>query len=167
MLKEKLFSIGHPRQVMNISSNSTSLSFVINEKNIEVLKSLSDEILFNDFVDELFDLYQGTTTSTIECVAVIVDKNTNEKYLFVKLSNDEIQRFQMNQSGTLKQSFTRIVEPIEKWNDARNQLEFYRRFYDVNRSDSTMIEEQLNEIKSKEKRKFSSSHFRFRSCTNK
>jgi hypothetical protein len=94
------------------------------------------------------DIYDISLTTTIECIAVIIEKHSIEKYLFIKLSNGTIDSYQMNKTKSLKETYWRINQPISIWNNAGKQLEYYRRFIQDNKTNEIMITDQLTEIKS-------------------
>jgi len=98
----------------------------------------------------LIDIYEISLTTTIECIAVIMEQNSIEKYLFIKLSNGDIDKYQMNKTKLLKETLSKINQPISIWNNDGKQPEYYRRFILDNQKHQIMITDQFSEIKSEQ-----------------
>jgi hypothetical protein len=130
------------------SSPSSSITKLKNERNIYIIKLLSNESLFDGYIKDLIDIYEISLTTTIECVAIVVEQNSIEKYLFIKLSNGSIDTYQMNQTKSLKETFWKMNQPLSIWNNAGKQLEYYRRFIQDDKGTEVMITDQLADIQS-------------------
>ena len=128
---------------------STTFSSPINQRNIRVLKLLSKEPLLEGYLSELNEIYRFSTVRTIECVAIVLEQKSVEKYLFIKSINGEMDTYQMNESRSLNESYWNMTEPLASWNSAEKQLEFYRRFVLNNNTNEMMVTDQLIEMKSK------------------
>ncbi len=127
-------------------SSSTTIKLK-NQQNIFLLKLLSNEQLFNGYLEDLIDIYQLTLTTTIECIAIINEENSMEKYLFIKLSNGNIDKYQMNKTKSL----WKMNQQIFEWKNDGKHPEYYRRFSPETKTNEIISTDQLMEIKSKRK----------------
>ncbi|CAF0980126.1 unnamed protein product [Rotaria sordida] len=128
--------------INNISSSKNN-----NTQNIYIIKLLSYELLFNDYLQDLSDIYEISLTKTIECIAVFIEKDSIEKYLFIKLSNGNIDTYQMNKTKSLKETYWNINQSISIWVSTGKQLEYYQRFIQDNNIDEIINNDQLMKIK--------------------
>ena len=128
---------------------SASFSQPVNHRNIRVLKLLSHEPLLEGYLSDLSQIYRFSTVRTIECVAIVIDQNSLDKYLFIKAVSGEMDTYQMNGTKSLNDSHWNMAEPLSSWNSAEKQLEFYRRFIQNNKTNEMMVTDQLIELKSK------------------
>jgi hypothetical protein len=139
---------------LSINDNSQKSSFLttklINNQNFYILKLLSNDSLFDGYLQDLIDIYEISLTTTIECIAVIMEQNSIEKYLFIKLSNGDIDKYQMNKTKLLKETLLKMNQPISIWNNDGKQPEYYRRFILDNQKHQIMITDRLSEIKSEQ-----------------
>ena len=117
-----------------LESNKTSRQFsspriqLKNERNIFILKLLVDEILFEGYLEELIDIYEDTPiTMVIECIAILIDKDSIGKHLLIKLVNGNIDRYHMNRTKSLRETFWKMRSidfTMEKrWENNRNTIE--------------------------------------------
>ena len=128
---------------------SASFSQSVNHRNIRVLRLLSQEPLLEGYLSDLSQIYRFSTVRTIECVAIVMDQNSLDKYLFIKIDSGEMDTYQMNETKSLNDSYWNMTEPLSSWNSAEKQLEFYRRFIQNNSTSEMMVTDQLVEMKSK------------------
>ncbi|CAF5100712.1 unnamed protein product [Rotaria sp. Silwood1] len=141
----------NPNRINDISlskNNDITQKISLNQQNIDIIKLLSYESLFNDYVQDLIDIYEISLTTTIECIAVFIEQNSIEKYLFIKLSNGNIDTYQMNKTKSLKETYWNINLPISVWVSTGKKLEYYRRFIQYNETNEIMNTDQLMKIKS-------------------
>jgi len=80
-----------------------------------------------------------------------MEQNSIEKYLFIKLSNGDIDQYQINKTKSLKETLGKINQPILTWNNDGKQPKYYRRFILDNQKNQIMITDQLSKIKSEPK----------------
>ena len=128
---------------------STSFSQPVNHRNMRVLKLLSHEPLLQGYLPDLSQIYRFSTVRTIECVAIVIDQNSLDKYLFIKVVSGEMDTYQMNETKSLNESCWNMTEPLSTWNSAEKQLEFYRRFIQNTNTNEMIVTDQLVEMKSK------------------
>ena len=122
-----------------------------NHRNIVILKSLANESLFDRHWRELVIIYQlSPMTTVIECIAIIKEQNSLDKHLLIKLSDGNIDKYQINGSTSLKETLWRINQPISIWNNDGRQLEYYRRFISRLKNNEIILTDQLANIKSKQ-----------------
>ncbi|CAF1285702.1 unnamed protein product [Adineta steineri] len=136
------------------SSSSTSRLVIRtpkNQRNIYIIKLLSTEPIFDGYREDLIDIYEIILTTTIECIAVVIEKNSTVKNLFLKLSNGTIDSYYMNRTISLKETYWKLTESIVNWNNANKQLEYYRRFIPDNKTNEIMINDQLTAIQNRPK----------------
>lgn len=165
LVKEQIAFIVHPRSqqasspsndrkrnASNFNRNHSKVnisSIPLNQRNIQIVKSLAYDPLFDGYIPQLIDLYRLSPIRTIECVAIIYDQKSRVQYLFIKTSNGDTDVYQLNQSKPLKKTFWKLNEAISNWNDADKHLLYYRRFIPERGTMSLTITDQLAEIKSK------------------
>ncbi|CAF0805458.1 unnamed protein product [Adineta ricciae] len=139
------------------SPSPSPIKIVRNQRNIQIIKLLSTESLFDDYREDLIEIYEIVLKTTIECIAIVVEKHSVEKYLFIKLSNGTIDSYQMIRSKSLRETSWRMNQSLSVWNNADRRLEYYRRFIQDNKTNVIMLSDQLTEIKSRPK--LQSAHF--------
>ncbi|CAF3366649.1 unnamed protein product [Rotaria sp. Silwood1] len=142
----------NPNRINDISlskNNDITQKISLNQQNIDIIKLLSYESLFNDYVQDLIGIYEISLTTTIECIAVFIEQNSIEKYLFIKLSNGNIDTYQMNKTKSLKETYWNINLPISVWVSTGKKLEYYRRFIQNNETNEIMNTDQLMKIKNR------------------
>jgi hypothetical protein len=120
-----------------------------NHQNIYILKLLSNESIFNGYLKDLIDIYELSLTITIESLVVFIEQNSLQKYLFIKLSNGDIDKYQINRTKSFKETLWKIPQPILIWDNIGKQPAYYRRFIQTNQTNELIITDQLSEIKSK------------------
>lgn len=142
-----------PTPSVPINSKSTSPSTKkasLNHRNIIILKSLSNETLLHRTWRELIELYQySPLTTVIECIAVIKEEHFIGKHLLIKLSDGSIDKYEINGSKPLKSTLWKITQPVLIWNNDGRQLEYYRRFIPIPKSNEIISMDQIVNIKSK------------------
>jgi hypothetical protein len=140
---------------LSLKNNSEKFSSPItelkNHENTYILKLLSNESLFDGYLEDLIDIYELSVTATIECIAVVREQNSIEKYFFIKLSDGNIDKYQINRTKILKTTISKTNQPILIWNNDGKQPEYYRRFIQDNQKNQVMITDQFLEIKSEPK----------------
>ncbi len=136
----------------NSQKSSLPTTKLKDNQNVYILKLLSNDSIFNGYLQDLIDIYKiSLTTTIIESIAIIMEQNSIEKYLFIKLSNGDIDQYQINKTKSLKETLGKINQPILTWNNDGKQPEYYRRFILDNQKNQIMITDQLNKIKSEPK----------------
>ncbi|CAF4211982.1 unnamed protein product [Rotaria sp. Silwood2] len=133
---------------ISLSKNNDTQKISLNQQNIYIIKLLSYESLFKDSLQDLIDIYEiSSSTTTIECIAVFIEQNSIEKYLFIKLSNGNIDTYQMHKTKSLKETYWNINQLISRWVSTGKRLEYYRRFIQDNKTNEIMNTDQLKKIK--------------------
>ena len=131
-----------------LSTNNNSQKISSNQQNVYVIKLLSRESLFDEYLQDLIHIYETSLTKTIECVAIFSEENSNRKYLFIKLSNGNVDAYQVDKTKPLNETYLNINQPISSWMSAGRQLEHYLRFFQHNQTNEITFNDQLRMIKS-------------------
>ena len=84
----------------------------------------------------------------IECIAMIKEVNFIGKHLLIKLSDGNIDKYEINGSKSLKSTLWKITQPVMIWNNDGRQPEYYRRFIPIPKSNEIISMDQLVNIKS-------------------
>lgn len=134
---------------MSLSLTNTVIKRALNQRNIRIVKLLSFESLFDGYQEDLIHIYGTLLTIKIECIAVFIEKNSIERYLFIKLSNGDIHQYQMDKTKRLNETYQNFTQSISQWMDDRKQLQYYRRFTQDFKINEAMRNNQLMKIKSK------------------
>lgn len=134
----------------NVSSSKPNVlpTIFTNQQNIYIIKLLADEPMFQEYLQNLTDIYKISLTATIECIAVFTEENSKQKYVFIKLSNGTTDTYQMSESKLLKENHWNNTQPISLWFNQGRKIEYYRRFVPDNKINKTVKHDLIRRIRS-------------------
>lgn len=148
--KSQLLLLNHSTNQPTQTNQTKSLpSKQTNEHNIRILKQLSNETIFDEILEKFLEIYEQSVNRTIECIAVFFEQSSNKNIFLVKLTNGDVDQYEMNQTKSNRHTHTKPSQPTGGIASNNDKLpRFYRRFDSETNINELMMNDQFSEIKS-------------------